>query len=128
MKRTPLLRRSRIRPVRRPKAAAVHVYPSGREVCQKNAAGEREYDNRTMQMLRRQGGVCCICGLYLSELEATFEHEDGRGMGGARRDDRIEVDGKWQNGAAHPVCNTEKGSRRMDYSSRFQPCPKKEAV
>ncbi len=46
--------------------------------------------------------------------EATFEHEDGRGMGAGHRDDRIEKNGKPYNGAAHFWCNAKKGSVRLD--------------
>lgn len=42
--------------------------------------------------------------------EATFEHENKRGKD---RDDRIEVNGKPVNGAAHGLCNSIVGSRRL---------------
>jgi len=48
-------------------------------------------------------------------FDITFEHQDGRGMGGSHRDDRIEIDGKPYNGAAHGKCNSDKGSKRVDY-------------
>jgi hypothetical protein len=47
--------------------------------------------------------------------EITFDHEAGRGMGGAKRDDRIEVDGKRKNAAVHFGCNAAKGSRKVHY-------------
>jgi hypothetical protein len=75
-------------------------------------------------MLVRQRFRCCLEGVapgcpgILSPLEATFEHEFGRGMNGAHRDDRIELpDGQWINGAAHGVCNAWKGSRRIAYNN-----------
>jgi hypothetical protein len=40
-------------------------------------------------------------------------------MGGAHRDDRIEVDGKPYNGAACHACNTAKGSRRVNYQDNL---------
>jgi len=52
--------------------------------------------------------------------EATFEHEDGRGMGGARRDDRIVIEDeegrfvRHQNGASHKSCNSKRGSLRTE--------------
>lgn len=88
---------------------AVRVYPDGREVCQDNAAGWREYRRRVKVMWLRQGGRCCDCGKPLSLGNATFEHQRRRGMGAAWRDDRIEKDGQPWNGAAHWVCNVEKG-------------------
>lgn len=98
---------------------AVRKYPDGREVCQNNAAGKREYSARVRAMVQRQGYKCCLsevipdCPVSLSVLEATFEHTDLRGLGGATRDDRI-VDefGNEMNGAAHWICNSQKGSRR----------------
>lgn len=68
-------------------------------------------------MWNRQKGLCCLCSLPLVRDEATFEHQDGRGMGGSRRDDRIEKDGQLYNGAAHFLCNNAKGSQRINYNS-----------
>ena len=85
----------------------VTVYRGGREVCDlKTAAGQREYESRIRQMLEWQKGICCLfarlncCPGPLLLDDAVFEHEDGRGMGGGRRDDRVLVDGKRKNGAA----------------------------
>ena len=107
-----------------PPPDAVRVYRSGREVCNRmTAEGAREYKRRIKVMWERQNGICCLFG-HISECpgplslkEATFEHEDGRGNGGGNRDDRIEVNGKWRNGAAHLGCNGIKGSRRIKYNS-----------
>jgi hypothetical protein len=70
-------------------------------------------------MAFRQDFICCICKDPQKRMkpdEATFEHEDLRGLGGSRRDDRIEkvVNGQLIciNGAAHGWCNAKKGSRR----------------
>ncbi len=94
------------------------VMQDGREICnQYTSTGRKEYTKRTIAMLVRQRGLCCLCGLYLSPDEATFEHQDGRGMNGSHRDDRIEKDGKPYNGAAHGRCNVEKGSKRINYNS-----------
>jgi hypothetical protein len=95
----------------------VLIFPDGREVCDKKSLqGREEYKRRIWQMRIRQKGICCLCGLPLRRDEATFEHQAGRGMNGSHRDDRIVVDGKPQNGAAHVLCNAMKGSRRMRYS------------
>lgn len=88
---------------------AVRVYPGGREVCQDSPAGWREYQRRVKAMLERQEGRCCLCGRRLALNHATFEHQRRRGIGAAWRDDRITKDGRDWNGAAHWVCNSEKG-------------------
>jgi len=88
---------------------AVRVHPDGREVCQDCADGWREYKRRVKLMWERQGRRCCDCGRPLALLNATFEHQRRRGMGAAWRDDRITKDGQDYNGAAHWVCNSERG-------------------
>lgn len=102
----------------------VRVHDDGREVCNRqSAAGRETYRSRTLAMLARQGGRCCLefyapmCPGKLAPSEATFEHENGRGLNGGKRDDRIELpDGTWINGAAHEQCNLWKGSRRVRYN------------
>lgn len=91
---------------------AVRKYPDGREVCQSNEKGADEYYRRIGQMADRQGNLCCLCDGSLRYGITTFEHTDGRGMGGGHRDDRIEIDGRAVNGAAHWHCNVAKGSKR----------------
>lgn len=88
---------------------AVRVYPDGREVCQENYEGRREYSRRVKDMALRQRGLCCLCGEKMHPNDATFEHQRRRGMGAAWRDDRITKDNEDWNGAAHWVCNSEKG-------------------
>jgi hypothetical protein len=92
--------------------------PGGREVCNKNAAGRREYRHRVQVMHERQGGLCAICWRPLRLEQATFDHENGRGMGGGKRDDRIVVDGQLQNAAVHGLCNSNRGSSRTPYLMR----------
>ena len=87
-------------------------YPDGREVCIDTEKGKAEYRERTMSMRARQLGICLECNHWMDEHETTFDHEDLRGMGGARRDDRIAVGGVWTNRAVHLKCNSERGSRR----------------
>ena len=85
-------------------------YPDGREVCQANAAGDRLYASRVREMVQRQEYRCCLCKGRLNANDATFKHQRRRGMHAAFRDDRIvDQDGNWVNGAAHWVCNSEKG-------------------
>jgi len=88
---------------------AVRRYRDGREVCQDSPAGWREYKRRVEVMVQRQNYRCSLCNRPLSLATATFEHQRRRGMGAAWRDDRITKDGQDWNGAAHWVCNGEKG-------------------
>jgi len=90
---------------------AVRQYPDGREVCEDSFAGRREYLRRLSTMLTRQGNRCCLCCRRIHALhDATFEHHRWRGMGSAWRDDRIvDAEGHWINGAAHWICNHERG-------------------
>ena len=88
---------------------AVRRYPDGREVCQDNPAGRREYSRRVDRMLERQDNRCCLCNKRLHRSDATFEHHRRRGMHAAFREDRIEKDGQPINGAAHWDCNVKRG-------------------
>ena len=94
----------------------VWTYPSGRQVCPKTTAGRREYHSRIEAMWTRQKRTCCLCGRALRLSDAVFEHQDGRGHGGGKRDDSIFRDGKPYNGAACWKCNAEKGSKRAAYN------------
>ncbi len=104
-------------------------YDDGREVCNLlTKAGRDEYARRLRMMWLRQKKRCCLegkiedCPGALKLADATFEHQDGRGMDAGHRDDRIEklnpLTGKMKpyNGAAHAWCNSKKGSVRMDYN------------
>ena len=92
----------------------IKVYSDGREVIENHKRkGRQEYRRRIKLMWERQNELCCICSQWLDLEQATFEHQDGRGMGGGHRDDRILKDGKPYNGAAHALCNAEKGSQRI---------------
>lgn len=93
---------------------AVTTYRDGREVCNtKTKRGREEYHRRVVAMCRRQNWLCLLCDKRMDlGNPPTFEHEDGRGMGGGHRDDRIEINGKPMNSAAHGLCNSMKGSRR----------------
>lgn len=98
---------------------AVIVRRGGKEICNlATPEGEAEYKWRVMLMWVRQDGLCCDCGMPLRLADATFEHQDGRGAG--RRDDRIAIfddSGRFVkhiNGAAHGICNGQRGSRRTE--------------
>ena len=104
-----------------PPKPAVKVFRDGREVCNlETKEGKEEYDRRKRAMWERQNKRCCLegkcpgCPGRLRWEDASFEHEAGRG--GGKRDDRILVDGKWQNGVCHHWCNRWKGSRRIEYA------------
>lgn len=88
-------------------------FPDGREILDlRTRRGRQLYRERIEAMWRRQKFVCKICKQPMARLAATFDHELGRGMGGAHRDDRIEIAGKPINAAVHWSCNTVKGSKR----------------
>lgn len=84
------MKRSSIRPRRSAKTKdAVRIYPDGREVCQNNAAGRREYAKRRLERWRIDKGVCCLCDQMVWPSACTIEHPNGRGMAGSKRDDRV---------------------------------------
>jgi hypothetical protein len=90
------------------------VYEGGREVLnRKTDLGRQAYEVRTLLMAARQNYLCGLCGFPMSV--PTFDHQDGRGMNGGKRDDRIEVNGVWQNAAVCFECNGLKGSKRVEY-------------
>lgn len=93
----------------RVKLGPYKTHLDGREVCYNTAAGKREYRLRTIKMVNRQKGICPKCCKSMSLLDFSFQHGDTRGMGGGRRDDRINSPG---NCAMHVRCNGELGSRR----------------
>jgi len=101
----------------KPRRPGIEVKLDGREVCDLSTrAGQREYHLRTIQMWHRQDGICPWCRLRIAKADASFDHEVPRGMGGAFRDDRIEVEVNgvvvWQNQCLHLWCNIRKGSKR----------------
>jgi hypothetical protein len=120
------------KPKDKPKKApkGFKTLPDGREICW--GQDPREYRRRTKEGGERQSWICCLYGYapmcpgkmdwYYGEgmWKVTLEHEHGRGMNGGHRDDRMVIDGKWHNGAAHLVCNQWKGSRRIDYNTAIQ--------
>jgi hypothetical protein len=102
------------------KENGVWTYPDGRQVCQlKTAVGLREYKKRTEDMLVRQKYRCALCGYWLHHAwQAVFDHEDGRGMNGAHRCDKILYeDGRWKNAALCNGCNSLKGSKRYKWEN-----------
>ena len=82
-----------------------------REVCADTKAGRAEYGNRLTEMAMRQTYRCALTGAALYAENTTFDHEAGRGLG----DDRIEVDGNWQNAAVTLHANTLKASKRYQW-------------
>jgi hypothetical protein len=84
---------------------AFRTMKDGREICSNTAAGRREYQARREAMWFRDSGICCLCKQPMSLIEATFEHLNGRGAGGGKRDDRMEP-----NAVSHYFGNQAKGS------------------
>lgn len=122
--RSPINRVSRKAKRERASKLAVKVYPDGREVCLRSEAGKAEYKLRTEQLAERQDNRCAGCGFHFDGYlgKPTMDHQNGRGVGGAHRDDRIVVDGKWHNAAMHEICNGLKGSNRFHWSNGvYQP-------
>lgn len=115
--RTSIPKLSRKAKKERASKESVKVFPGGREVCQRNPGGHREYQNRLCDMVERQNDRCAICLKRFTEfLLPTFEHQDGRGSNGGHRDDRIWLaDGTPFNAALCSTCNTAKGSRRYHW-------------
>lgn len=104
-------------------APGVWRYKDGRELCDETSAGRREYKARKDAMWERQGMKSAISGNGMSRYYCEFDHQAGRGMGGAHRDDRIVLpDGTWINAALNPSENTAKGSKRyhwVDNNTRY---------
>lgn len=98
---------------KRVKPPIVMVMPDGKERCASTPAGLKEYRRRTLEMRTRQKEICRWCGKWLSEEDATFDHEEGRAAG--RRDDRLFANGREQNASLHYVCNGLRGSTRAPY-------------
>jgi len=94
---------------------AVETLDDGAEVCNlKLKAGKYAYHCRMLEMAERQRNECPIC--HRSEgFFWEFDHQDGRGMNGSHRDDRIEIDGEWHNAALCHDCNQAKGSKRYHW-------------
>ena len=130
MKRTPLKRKTGIKPrrstLRRGEPAkakkrvaaiparvaaglAVRITRDGREICQNNAAGRREYQRRRENRWYIDKGICCLCGTFVDPRQATTEHPEGRGLGGSHRNDRVS-----EIRVAHLAGNLAKGSIRLE--------------
>ena len=87
----------------------VERMPDGKERCiLGTVAGDEEYALRTGTMASRQWNMCAICKEHM--IRPSFDHQAGRCAG--KRDDRIVVEGNWQNAALCFGCNSAKGSRR----------------
>lgn len=93
-------------------------FPDGRQICLPNRKGREEYRRRREAMAQRQGWYCPDCRQSMRKTHGlpnsvTFQHDDGRGMGDARQDDRIEDEkGEPMNQALCHTCNVNRGSRR----------------
>ena len=68
-----------------------------------------EMEKVLLRKVQEQNELCSICGLALTDMnDVVPDHKSPRGMNGARRDDRAE-----NIGAAHGLCNLDKGSKRL---------------
>lgn len=101
----------------------IRMFKDGREVINMlSKAGRDEYRRRKKEMWMRQGERCSLqispqCkqkkGKWPFDL-VQFEHSDGRGYNGSRRNDAIWKDDKPYNSASCPYCNSQKASRRLE--------------
>ena len=91
------------------KREPIKTLRNGAQKCDlKTAGGRREYKARLTLAWMRQKGLCALCGLPVVLEEATADHKTPRGMGGGSRNDAQE-----NIQAAHLVCNSERGSKRL---------------
>jgi hypothetical protein len=109
-----MIHRKRAKPgTKYPVINNVKIYPDGRERCLDTPLGRIVYCGRLRSMCDLQKELCAICGEFMGF--PTFDHQDGRGSGGSRRDDRTEIYGKRYNAALCAECNTRKGSQRYHW-------------
>jgi len=109
---------------KRVKRLPIVVFDDGREVCTATVQGWRIYKGRLYVMEVRQQFRCAICE-RTEGSKMQFDHQDGRGHSGGRRDDRIEVDGQWKNAALCENCNLAKGSKRYAWlNGKYLPVTK----
>lgn len=85
-----------------------------REICLPTPAGREEYKRRREERWDMDRGICCLCGQFVPLEEATTEHHSGRGMGGGKRDDRVD-----SIRVAHLFGNNAKGSVSLDRYLQF---------
>jgi 5-methylcytosine-specific restriction endonuclease McrA len=80
-----------------------------REILGKSARDRAEYKRRREDAWDRDKGICILCGLFIPFEQATTEHIIPKGMGGAKRDDRLE-----NIGVSHFFGNGARGSQSLD--------------
>jgi 5-methylcytosine-specific restriction endonuclease McrA len=85
------------------------VYPDGREVIQRGAAGREILNLRWNVAWNYADGICCLCGQTVHPFDATLEHKTAKGSGGSKHDDRQE-----NLGISHRSCNVAKGSMSLE--------------
>ena len=113
-----------LHPPKKPPKPAMKVFPDGREILDlKTKAGSDEYQRRKLEMWERQGRRCALQITFICKQrqgrwpkdEVQFDHENGRGSGGSKRDDRIQIGGRPVSAAVCGLCNSKKGSSKMPY-------------
>lgn len=101
-----------------PPVEAIHYPegPGGREVINlKTTLGKTIYRERLTAAWLRDRGFCGICNLPVVLASADPDHIEPKGMGGSRRDDRVD-----NIQPAHRRCNIEKGSKRLPAHRRSE--------
>jgi 5-methylcytosine-specific restriction endonuclease McrA len=110
--------KKRLKPRRKPfpdakdkrEPVVVRVLEDGREIVNMlTAAGREIYRSRKRKAWEAQGGLCAICGRYVSWEECEADHIRPRSL---RRDDRQD-----NIQAVHHLCNAAKGSQQ-NYSPK----------
>lgn len=99
---------------------AFKTMPGGREICLSTTAGKAEYRRRREEVWDRDRGVCVLCGIFVPLECCTLEHIISRGMGGSKRDDRIE-----NLAISHWHGNNSRGSQSLE---RYLELPPQERI
>jgi 5-methylcytosine-specific restriction endonuclease McrA len=91
------------------KQPGLWIYPDGREVIQRTAAGRKILQERWNTAWRESQGFCCLCSDIVHPFDATLEHKTSKGSGGGTHDDRQE-----NLGISHRNGNIAKGSMSLE--------------
>jgi hypothetical protein len=90
------------------------VYPDGREVIQRGAAGRKILNRRWNVAWNDAYGICCLCGDPVRLCDATLEHLKAKGAGGSKHDDRQE-----NLSISHRAGNIRRGSMSLEKYFQF---------
>jgi hypothetical protein len=97
------------------KQPGLWIYPDGREVIQRDAAGGKILAARWRKAWRESDGICCLCQQKVL-FAASLEHKTAKGAGGATHDDR-----QSNLGISHRPGNIAKGSMSLEQYLKLDP-------